>query len=407
MTDDPFTLRPGTDSDLEAITETFTSSFLMDDSPDFAAGMRHIYEPERWLIAEDGDRVIGTAAVFTRDMSVPGAVVPTAHVSGVSVRPTDRRRGVLSAMMRRQLAEVTEPIAALWASQTALYRRYGYRDATDQVTYSGDLRLLGVPEPTAPGRVREITAEEAVTALAPVYAEAVGRRPGLSTRPGGWWVKRLHDPESDRHGATARRVVVHETPDGVIDGYVLWRAVMNWDQTGPVYKLSVEELIAPETDVYLALWAFLASLDFAASFTWTRGASHDERLRHLVGAPRQLQPRYSEGLWIRLVDVPGALTARSYTTDLDVVLDVTDPIIGANGGRWHLLVKGDSVTCERTEREPDVSLGVDVLGAVYLGGRSLRLYADLGEVDEHSPGAVAAAGTAFSWPVAPSGIEVF
>lgn len=407
MTDHPITLRPGTDTDLETITDTFCSGFLMDDSPDFADGMRHIYEPERWLLAEDGDRVIGTAAVFTRDMSVPGAVIPTAHVSGVSVRPADRRRGVLSAMMRRQLTESPEALAALWASQSGLYRRYGYRDATDAVTYTGDLRLLGVPESNPPGRIREITPEEAETALAGVYAQAVTERPGLSTRPGGWWTKRLHDPAGDRHGSSARRIVVHENPDGEVDGYVLWRAEMKWDQTGPAYPIAVEELIAPATDVYLALWGFLASLDFAATFTWVRGAALDERLRHLVAEPRQAKAHYNEGLWIRVLDVPRALTARAYAASLDVVIDVTDPDIEANNGRWHLRAEGENVTCERTDRDADLSVGVDVLGGVYMGGRSWRLYAGLGDVAEHTRGSVDVAATAFSWPVAPSGIEVF
>ncbi|MEV0647221.1 GNAT family N-acetyltransferase [Phytomonospora sp. NPDC050363] len=407
MTDHPFTLRPAADDDLEAITETFTSGFLMDNTPEFADGIRPVYEPGRWLLAEDGDRLIGTSAIFTRDLSVPGAVIPAAHVSGVSVRPTDRRRGVLSAMMRRQLTEAPEPVAALWASQSALYRRYGYRDAADAVSYSGDLRLAGVPQSTVSGRIREITPEQARENLPEVYAEAVGQRPGLSTRPNGWWDKRLQDPQSQRHGAGARRVLVHENTEGAVDGYVLWRSEMKWGEAGPAYNLIVEEFIAADTDVYLALWHFLSGLDFAATFTWRRGAAFDERLRHLVGEPRHLQPRFTDALWIRLVDLPAALTARAYMRDLDVVLDVTDPIVEANRGRWRLVVRDGEATCERTDRPAALAMGVDVLGGIYLGGRPLRLYASLGQVTEHLSGAVDAATTAFSWPVAPTGIEVF
>ena len=407
MTDDPITLRVATADDLDTIQRTFASGFLFDHEPEGAEAMRLVYEPERWLLACDGDRVIGTGAVLTRDMAVPGAVVPTAHVTGVSVLPTDRRRGALSAIMRRQLTESPEPVAALWASQTGIYRRYGYRDAADTVSYSGDLHRLGVPATPVPGRVREITPDEAVTALADVYAEAVAQRPGLSTRPREWWRYRLSDAKSHRNGLPARRVVVHETPDGTVDGYALWRVQSNWTQTGPNHVLVLEELLAPDTGAYTALWQFLSGLEFTSELRWRRGASPDERLRHLVAEPRQLAPIHTDAIWLRVLDVPAALTARAYSTDLDVVLDITDGIVARNNGRFRLTAKGGDATCAPTADAADLAFGVDVLAGIYLGGRSLNTYASLGEVAEHTHGTVRAASAAFAWHIAPSGIEVF
>ena len=60
---------------------------------------------------------------------MPGATVPAAGVTIVTVHPTHRRRGILSTMMDRQLADLHErgePIAVLRASEAAIYGRFGY-----------------------------------------------------------------------------------------------------------------------------------------------------------------------------------------------------------------------------------------------------------------------------------------
>ena len=80
---------------------------------------------------------MGTAGAFSFQMTVPGAVIPVAGVSYVSVLPTYRRRGIQRSLMRRQLADIAargeEPVAALWASEAPLYGRYGYGPATSVV----------------------------------------------------------------------------------------------------------------------------------------------------------------------------------------------------------------------------------------------------------------------------------
>ena len=55
----------------------------------------------------------------------------------------------------------------------------------------------------------------------------------------------------------------------------------------------------------------------------------------------------------------------------------------------------------RTDRDPDLVLGIEELSAAYLGGVSLATLQAAGRVTEVSPGAVTLASTAFSWPVTP------
>jgi predicted N-acetyltransferase YhbS len=95
-------------------------------------------EFDRTLAAIDGDTIIGTAGVFSFQMRVPGAMAAVAGVSLVAVLPSHRRQGILSALMRRQLADVKErdeAVAVLFCSESGIYGRYGYRRASWQAAY--------------------------------------------------------------------------------------------------------------------------------------------------------------------------------------------------------------------------------------------------------------------------------
>src|ERR1700747_2258448 len=95
------------------IANAFNSSHRTDDD------MRHelaIFEFDRSLAAFDGADIVGTAGAYTFRMGVPGEITSVAGVTAVSVLPSHRRRGILSRLMRRQLADVRdrgETVAAL------------------------------------------------------------------------------------------------------------------------------------------------------------------------------------------------------------------------------------------------------------------------------------------------------
>src|SRR3954447_20083799 len=103
-----------------------------------------LVEPDRTLAAFDGAQMVATTAIFTRELTVPGAVMSVAGVTLVGVLPTHRRRGLLTQLMRRQLDDVRaagESVAALWASEAAIYGRFGYGCAARHATAT--LRIAG------------------------------------------------------------------------------------------------------------------------------------------------------------------------------------------------------------------------------------------------------------------------
>ncbi len=400
-----FAVRPAVAQDYEEVSALFGGAMMFEPSPDDLG--RRLFEPERALVATDGGEVIGTTRALTRDLSIPGAVVPAAHVTGVGVRATHRRRGVMSELITRQLREVPEAIAVLWASEPGIYGRFGYGAAAWGTSYEIDLHRVGPPDVRIrPGEISELPADAAVKELASLLRTMQERRPGVSGRSELQWQRHLADKKEDRDGRTARQILVHRDETGALDGYALWRGKMNWTSTGPANEVLLEELVAIEPAAYRALWHHLLTLDLAATLGFGYAAL-DEPLQQLVTTPTALNRRVNESLWVRVIDVVRALGQRRYTVAIDRVFDVTDDLIPANAGRFRLTADGLTVRCERTDAPADLSLSVTELGAAYLGGRTLAEFAATGRVTEHTPGALTTATAAFAWPIAPVSLEIF
>src|SRR5204862_7353167 len=78
---------------------------------------------------EDGKAGGGAGADRVDTAVRGGGQVAAAGVMAVGVTPTHRRRGVLTAIMRRQLADTHErgeALATLFAAEAGIYGRFGY-----------------------------------------------------------------------------------------------------------------------------------------------------------------------------------------------------------------------------------------------------------------------------------------
>jgi predicted acetyltransferase len=293
----------------------------------------------------------------------------------------------------------------LWASEGQIYPRFGYGLASRRVSLSIESREVRLPEPAEPGRLRTVPTGQARPQLERLYEAVRPSRPGWSDRDERWWAFRLADPANRRRGSTEQRVTLHEGGTGV-DGYALWRTRSDWGMTGPNGEVNVDEVVTDSPDAYLALWRFLLSIDLTRhAKLWASGL--DEPLLHLADAPRRLGATLSDGLYLRIVDLPAALSARRYASPVDVVIDVTDPLLPANAGRWRLSADTKQATCTRTDEPADLACGITELGAAYLGGASLAELGAAGRVRELRAETLAAAATAFGWHRAPAAIEVF
>ncbi|MFM9592997.1 GNAT family N-acetyltransferase [Streptomyces scabiei] len=351
----------------------------------------------------EGDRCVGTAGAFDFRLTVPGgSAVPAAGVTMVGVAATHRRRGVLTSMMRRQLDDIRswgEPLAVLTASEPAIYGRFGYGMATRRLAADIDSARvrLSVPPGTDDVRLRYADPSEVLDACEAVYARRVPERPGMLARQPGWERVELLDTERHRGGASPLQCVVAERTDGEgtdVVGYARFRVKSDWGPRGAdgVVQLSALEALDPAARA--ALWRFLFDIDLTSCVVAHR-LPVDEPLLHLVSDIRRCALRFTDDLYLRLVDVGAALRLRTYQAPLDVVFEVEDSFCPWNEGRWRLTGDPKGATCERTADAADLSLDVRELGAAYLGGASLSALAGAGLVRELRQGALAEASVGF------------
>jgi predicted acetyltransferase len=350
MVNSEYVLRVATADDHDRFVGLFAAAMMFEMTPTDLD--REVFEPDRALVAVEGEELVGTAKAMSRDLSVPGAVVPAAHVTAVGVRATHRRRGILSSLMKQQLREVPEALAVLWASEAAIYGRFGYAPAAWGVSYEVDLRKV-LPHAVhgEAGRIEEMSAEDAPAQLGPLLQRFQADRPGVSGRSEQVWRRHLQDKPEYRGGSTARQILVHRDEAGALDGYALWRGKLTWGPGGPANEVTVEELVALAPGAYHSLWYHLLTLDLAAKLDYGHAAV-DEPLQQLVSNPIALNRRLRESLWVRVTDVGRALSQRRYATSVDVVIEVSDDLIEANNGRYRLTGDAERATCEPTDATP-------------------------------------------------------
>jgi len=367
----------------------------------------------RTLAAFDGDTIVGGTGAFSFQMRVPGAMAAVAGVSLVAVLPSHRRQGILSALMRRQLADVSErgeAVAVLFASESGIYGRYGYGRASWHAAYRlqrGE-GTLAHGAPADPGlRLRIAEPLSARAGLAKVYDLALAERPGLYARTEPWWDRLLTDLHSEDGSSQQIRCVLAEDDSGP-RAYAVFTSTECWDEDAglPRGVLEVSEALATDPAATAALWDNLLSRDLVSEFH-ARMRPVDDPLLYLLADPRRVRSVVSDGLWVRLVDVGRALAQRHYASPVDVVIEVADELCPQNAGRWRLAAEagvapaGFRATCERTTAPADVVLPVWAVGAAYLGGTGLKAMANAGLITEAAPGSLAALSTAMSWEPAP------
>jgi predicted acetyltransferase len=404
-----YTIEPAHDQDWDDIYRVVRMAFLGEHSAEESALERLVTEIDRTLVARRDGEIVGAATIQTRHLAVPGGLVPAAHIANIAVAAPARRRGILTRFLHQmfdQALAAGEPVAVLWASEGRIYQRFGFGLAAGSLALTIDRGEVSLTVPTPGGRLCEAEPAALRDDLVALYDRVYRHRPGWSERAPRHWDHRLADLKEWRHGAAELRALAHYDDTGALDGYALWRPVRRWDESGPNGEVRVIEHVAANPQAYVALWAYLLSVDLTRTVVM-RLAAPDEPLLQAVDEPRRINARLTDALWVRVLDLPAAFTARRYATEVDLVVEVTDQLRPANSGRWRLTGSPTDAACSATRAEPDLSCDIRALGAAYLGGTSLATFAGTGQVVEHTPGALSRADAALRWYPGPSSQEVF
>lgn len=397
--------------ELEAFRRCQAYAFGNDFNPEHLEIGRPIFEFDRNLAAVDDGQIVGTAGIFSFQMTLPGQrSIPVAGVTMVSVRPTHRRRGIITGVMRRQLEQVRErgeSVAILWASESSIYGRFGYGMATQ-------MDILRIPRvwaelrddlPNPPGTVKTLTPDEAKEQLPAIHERLRMLVPCSIGRTQPWWEIRIfRDAPEWRNGHTANIFVVYEEA-GEVRGYVRYRRKGDFTDWLAKGSVSIGELYAATPEAYVALWQHILGLDLVETISYEYGGM-DEPLTFLLKDPRRTSRNRIDGIWLRVVDVEKALSSRAYGAEGRLAFEVRDDFLDGAGGRFELEATPDGGVCRRTNAQPELILGPEELGNLYLGGGSAGALWRAGRI-QATPETIARADRIFGWHIQPQCQEGF
>lgn len=402
-------LRPVAEEELEAAIRLFRATFGGSPSEEDLERVAGRTEVARTLVGvDDVGALVATAGAYSFRMQLPGGSdIGCAGICMVAVRGDHRRRGLLTALMDAHLEQARargEAVAALWASEAPIYGRFGFGPAAGTVQIALErahaaLRpMAGVDTEAAlrtdgpVAEVRLIDHAQAEEVLPALHAAAARQRPGAIHRPERFWPATV----APASGKSPPRQIAWLPGRG----YAIHHLEPGWSDAGPTGTVRVEELMATDPEAVAALWRFVTDVDLASRTVAGRRPVDDPVLAMLVDQGRA-EVGADWPLQLRLVDLAAALEARSYAADGRLVLAVVDRQLPDQAGSWELHAADGQATCRRSDAVPELTMDVEVLGAVYLGGvRTTQLLA-AGRLTEHRPGAAARLDRMLATEVAP------
>jgi predicted acetyltransferase len=377
------------DAQSENFQRAMTRGFLgAEPTPEVLAFGRPAFESRRNIGVYDAAATdappVATIDSWVTPMALPGGgELPMWAISGVTVSATHRRRGIARALLEGELraaAAAGVPIAGLTVSEATIYGRYGFGSALHMSRFAVDTRRAGWTGPSSDGRVEYIDRDSLAAELGAVHDRVRGHRggqiPGWSSRWAG--IAGLSPSDSDRDQV---RGIRFRDAAGDVRGAM---AFTLGERGGSFrFALNVRLLVAETPEATAALWGFALQHDLVDEVTADLRPL-DDPLPWLVRDPRGVTQTVHDHGWLRLLDLPTALSARSYSAPIDAVLRVRDPL-GFASGDWRLRVdvQGEA-SVEAVSDVPatvDAELDVSALSVLYAGGVRASSLLAAGRID--------------------------
>lgn len=390
------TIRP---DELPTWFEAFSSAFYiwLHDPHALAEARRDTIEIDRVVGAFEGDTIVGTFRTFGAQLTLPGgARVPVNAVSGVTVRPTHRRRGTLTRMIAddlRRAAERGDAACILITAEWPIYGRFGYGPATWHARWTLRVRAANLAvEPV--GSIEIIQPLEARKVLPELYDRYAASQPGEISRPEDRWDVDLGIVEIPGRPRSRGSIAIHRAESGALDGYARYHGEEVWEEGIPDNVMVLDELHGVTAEAEIDLWRYLTQMDLTAKIRAETRREREPLQWYLADGRAARVDGLTDFLWLRPLDVERLLRERRYDRDGALVIEVDDVVGGKPGpaaGRYRLEVRDGVGTCARTDATPDLTLQPRPLGAAVLGGTRLIDAARGGGAVEHRPRALAEA----------------
>jgi predicted acetyltransferase len=326
---------------------------------------------------------VATVSSWTVDMTVPGRrTVEAWAISSVTVAPTHRRTGIARALLEGELRTAHRrgiPMATLTVSESTIYGRFGFAPAAFAANLDIDTKRAKWTGPTPSGRVNFISTARFRTEVAAMHErvrlDSPGQIPAWDLR----WDQLAGLADDDKSKGADLRSVRYDDADGQPRGVALYRVSEN-EGDFTEHTLTLLHLSHETDDAYHALWRFLLEMDLVRSLK-AQHRSVDEPVVWSLSDRRGVSQSTWDHLWLRILDVPAALEARTYAREARCVLRVHDDL-GFASGSYLLEVDAAGIAHVTPGSDADdgsaVVLPVTSLSALYLGGVSASTLAAAG-----------------------------
>ncbi|WP_375384785.1 GNAT family N-acetyltransferase [uncultured Microbacterium sp.] len=355
-----------------------------------------VYDPH----AADPATPVATVDSWVTALSLPGRrTVPMWAISGVTVSPTRRRRGIARAMVEGELRAAAGggvAVAGLTVSEATIYSRFGFAPAAFSTDWTIDTRRARWTGPMPGGRLDAVDRERLRAELEALHDRTRASHPGDIEGWTGLW-RRIAGlaPGYDERKV---RGVLHTDDAGVVRGALAYSITQN-DDDNAAATLTVLHLVSDGGDAYRALWRFALEHDLVATVTAPL-RSVDEPLRWMIADQRAARVTTREHHWLRVLDVPAAIAARTYSAPAALAVGVSDHL-GFAHGVWRLELHDEgNGTAQPIDAVADLTMSVNELAAILLGGVRASTLHTAGRI-EGSRDAVATLDRAFASPDTP------
>jgi predicted acetyltransferase len=402
--DDSIRLRFPTEEDRRAVYENQARTFGDPVEPGDVEAWGRRAELENMLLAEDVSDpqqpfLVGTSIIYPSRLTVPGgASLSVAWLTMIAVAASHEGRGIWAQLSAEGLGILMDrgyPIVCGVPTQTAIYDGFGAGVASYAHTYCIDRRFAKLRAAPHRSRAREVDANEAKCRLPEIYQRWCAVTSGAMERSSAWWDDYLEDRVSQRGNRSALYYTIHP------DGFLTYRVVGHppHDFRPPFGNLVVQDFCAITEEAHTDLLQSLFGLQMFDEVKVEVPVDDplplklkDQRAARTCGV--------SDFLWVRINDVAETLGTRVYYADIDVVLEVTDPL-GLAGGRFQLQTHDGVGKCTPHDGDPHIQIGLAELATLFMGAHRASELHRAGRLTELRHGALREVEAAFDTDRAP------
>ena len=341
------------------------------DGPDNVVATANL--PDWTLCALVDGKLVSSFTAIPFTMRANGNAVALAGVSTVGTQPEYRRQGLLRRIQTQAFADMRDrgqSVAALWASQAAIYQRYGYAMTTVLRSYHVDTTDIGFHDGVwGSGCVERLSVNDAFDVIKSIYIRFVENRTCYLHRSKALW---LQNAMEEIEGQGPIHAGVHYDEEGKADGYIIYTLRANKvDHATRGQEIIIRDMAWLSMNGYRSMWEWLKRHDLVGRVSYQTAAADDPAVE-LFAEPRLLHGVDHEGIWLRVVDATGALGDRAYSSEGEITIGLTDdPLTPWNNRsiRLEASPEGAHVT---SSKSADLQTSAKALASLYSGFRTAR-----------------------------------